>query len=401
MDAHTGLFFPYLHFPNDNWVKLSALYWDKIYRIVPYGYETKRDTDLVKALSQINNAPIAIIHPDGYWDVMQEIKIAFMKLITTDGDKLKVYYGVDNRDQWENDPYTMQYSPEANPKLVYIYDEKIEEELWKFLLESKLATKRSGQGDDTRWIGMHPRMVNVYMAALAEGLASRIQSHPITNDSVNYFAVSGFTFKRLAQVLLDKVKLTTPAPASDDEIEATLATIALRAVMPKDISNTPIDKILLLREKYSGEYGKFQDFIHKIIVEFPNLKNIQGQEFVQDHLDAVYQKEIKPKLDELDDAMNSIGIETIPTVLNLEVKVPTLLTGAGLITGAAIVNPVLGATAAVALGLLKIIGDKRKAIESEIKISDVAYLLHVRDDLTPLGSLDWLNVQARNLMFGV
>ena len=51
MSAQIGLFFPYFHFPSDEWVKVAALYWDKMYRIVPYGYGTLRDTKVVKGLA--------------------------------------------------------------------------------------------------------------------------------------------------------------------------------------------------------------------------------------------------------------------------------------------------------------------------------------------------------------
>jgi hypothetical protein len=77
MPAHIGLYFPYFHFPNDDWVKVSALYWDKLYRIVPYGYQTKRDSDLVKALSDSENDTSLIrdIHPEDYYCPFAEIKI--------------------------------------------------------------------------------------------------------------------------------------------------------------------------------------------------------------------------------------------------------------------------------------------------------------------------------------
>ena len=51
MQARIALFYPYIHFQDDNWLKASALYWDKMGRIVPYSYETVRDSDTVKALA--------------------------------------------------------------------------------------------------------------------------------------------------------------------------------------------------------------------------------------------------------------------------------------------------------------------------------------------------------------
>src|SRR4051812_29243664 len=45
-----GLYYPYIHFKDDAWVKLSALYWEHMARIVPEGYAV-HDSDTVKRLS--------------------------------------------------------------------------------------------------------------------------------------------------------------------------------------------------------------------------------------------------------------------------------------------------------------------------------------------------------------
>ena len=37
--SYAALYYPFIHFKDDNWLKLSALYWDRIGRIVPYSYE--------------------------------------------------------------------------------------------------------------------------------------------------------------------------------------------------------------------------------------------------------------------------------------------------------------------------------------------------------------------------
>lgn len=403
MTAHIGLFFPYFHFPNDEWVKLSALYWDKLYRIVPYGYETQRDSDLVKALANdgmTQTSFISSLHPEDFYPEMEAIKWAFIKLIENHTAELGHHYGVDRRHEWRDDPYTTRFAPQGNPKLAYIYNEKIEHELREVLLMRGLGTTRSDTGPDYHWIGMHPRLANVYMAALAETLAEKTQCHPITHEPKNYFAVSGFTFERLAQVLLEEADFV-PNTMTQEENEAALAVIAFRAVMPRQIQEVPLDKMMALREKYGGEFGKFQEFVHRIVGELPQLTQIEGKAFVHDHLEAEFIKTVQPKLDELEETMNSLGLETLQTFFNLEVKVPSLFLGAGLVTGTTLVNPILGATAAVALGLLKIFGDKRKQVKEAIQKSDVSYLQRIQDDLTPKGSLDWLEVQARKTIFGL
>ncbi len=95
-----------------------------------------------------------------------------------------------------------------------------------------------------------------------------------------------------------------------------LAEVAIQTVVPRNIDSIPVEKIVEIREKYSGQQGIFHDYLQSIIAELPNLKNVENQEFVNDHLDVEFRKKIKPKLDELDDVINSLGIETVPSVLN-------------------------------------------------------------------------------------
>jgi hypothetical protein len=45
-----GLYYPYFHVRDERWLKVAALYWPKIVRIVPAGYQT-RDSDAVRALA--------------------------------------------------------------------------------------------------------------------------------------------------------------------------------------------------------------------------------------------------------------------------------------------------------------------------------------------------------------
>jgi len=398
MSAHIGLYFPYFHFPSDRWLKVSSLYWDKVYRIVPRNYRTEQDTNAVTEFEQHNF--IRSVNPEMYQEDLIFIKNQFLRLILDHEKELAKYYGVSNRDKWPDfEFFNTNAPPTSDPKLAHIFHMKFDHELVGMLMKAGLAVS----DDDSRhvgWIGMHPKLANVYMAALAETLAIRTQTNPLTNEAINYFAMGGFTFERLAQVLLTHARVVRNIP-TPEELESSLAMIAVRAVMPRNIRDVSVDKIFALREKYSGQLGTFQDFVHHIISELPDLNMVEGQQFVYDHLETEYNKKIKPKLDELDDAMNSIGIETIPTIINMQVNVPTLLAGGGLLVGTFSMNPILGATAAVAMGLAKIIGDKRKVIKDEIKKSDVAYLMNIRDDLTPADSLDWLNVQSRKLLFGI
>jgi hypothetical protein len=50
MKSYIALYYPLIHFNDDAWIKLTALYWDKMGRIVPRGYRPS-DSDTVKRLA--------------------------------------------------------------------------------------------------------------------------------------------------------------------------------------------------------------------------------------------------------------------------------------------------------------------------------------------------------------
>jgi len=46
MTNYSGLYYPFIHFKDEAWLKLTALYWDQMVRIVPKKYEL-HDSDTV------------------------------------------------------------------------------------------------------------------------------------------------------------------------------------------------------------------------------------------------------------------------------------------------------------------------------------------------------------------
>ena len=410
MTTHIGIYFPSLHLPPDRWLKVTALYWDKIYRIIPRSLRISKDKDSRTARELEGHGFIGSVHPEDFPEDLYALKIEFVKLILAHEDELVKHYGVENRSPWLGDDLSLlewaalkesiRLKENIRPRLQPVHFDKLDYELQRMLAYRGLASIGDESGPNSGWLGMHHKLSDVYMAALAEVISVRAQASPLTDKAINYFAMGGFTFERLAQVLLKDARIATGTLA-EEELEAGLASIATTAVMPRNISAVPVKKIIALRERYAGQLASFQKLVEQTISELPSLKLVEGQQFVHDHLEVQYKKTIKPKLDELDDSMKSIGIDTIPTIINMDINVPSMLLAGGLLAGAASGHPILGATAAVALGLSKVIADKRKAIRDKINQSDVAYLMNLRDDLTPAGSLQRLNRQSRKLILGV
>ena len=65
------------------------------------------------------------------------------------------------------------------------------------------------------------------------------------------------SIERLAQALLDDSPLLDSGPTAS-EIEAVLVSVAFRTIVPKNLAELKVDKILAFRDKYPKERAKFQ-----------------------------------------------------------------------------------------------------------------------------------------------
>ena len=200
-------------------------------RIVPAGYVV-RDTIEVKELrdggfvQEVQPAP-----------AIEAVTALFRELIKTQGDALAAKYGVANRDGWPEDPHTAAHAPpETDRRLAYVFGEKMSPELANDLYACGLTTSRSY---DPRWVGMHPRLADLYMTALAERLAPELGAHPLTDKTFDHVAVSGLTMERLAAALLGTTS-SGKCPRQERELEQIMVSIAFRYVVPLHPDAIPV-----------------------------------------------------------------------------------------------------------------------------------------------------------------
>jgi hypothetical protein len=375
MTTYQALYYPFIHFRDDRWVKLAALYWDRVGRIVPNDYVTE-DSDTVKALGSF----VDVLRPSS---VPGKVGQAFAQFITEYGPKLKERYAVSLRDSWPALPEAQRPpkpgGPSGNdPRLGYIYYEKLSEEVRHAMMDSGLAfTDTRGE----RWFGMHPRLAWVYMTALAEQLAAKRGLRPLTDDTRDHVAVSGLSMERLAEALLDEVSLVDPTPGHT-EIETVLVSVAFQAVVPKDLDKVPVDKILEFREKYPNERRNFQDATAGLLKSREWLKSISDRSVLEDRLHDEYDKIWAAKLAELREKMNELAIGTALSCFNLKAALPAGAAAAATSMGLTL-NPVASGVSGLAFGAILVIRDKQKDAKKELGASEVSYLYRMEQDLTP------------------
>lgn len=96
-----GLYYPYIHFRDENWVRFAALYWDELHRIVPAD-DTPEDSLLIQELRQTGGIHhggfIKPIDPaeqrNGRKSASQVVGTALTEFIKSNKHKLKQRYSV-------------------------------------------------------------------------------------------------------------------------------------------------------------------------------------------------------------------------------------------------------------------------------------------------------------------
>src|SRR2546427_7238725 len=136
MAPYQALYYPFIHFKTDAWVKMAALYWDKLGRIVPDEYET-HDSDTVKDLgSFVVNLPPFVANP--------AFDDAFLEFIADYGSKLQAYR-LSLKDTWQLLPEEQRPPKPGGPsgndaRLGYIYHQKMSPHVYDALNQSGLAS---------------------------------------------------------------------------------------------------------------------------------------------------------------------------------------------------------------------------------------------------------------------
>lgn len=399
MGDHIGLYYPHFAFPDDGWMKLAALYWDKLGRIIPPDY-TPPDSDTVQRLQE------ALSFTKDFtpsWNDTLEVSEMFSKLLFFYGHDLFQVYGI-HRPVPEN----------RGDNLSYVYsDLKMSHQLVELLRRNGLAVDadahRASEVFPHKLVGMHPKLASIYMEALAEQMATSRELHPVTNSVRDHIVVGGYTLGRLTRALLSDDfpqsryldRMIHNTPTMGEEIACQMATIALQSVLPKDIASVPVEKIIQVRQQHRAELTAFQEHIYELTTTLDGIQQIDDLKALQAHLETAYEREIKPQVDDLRKYMKSLAIDTVTGILNIKVALPPLLAGTGAALHLAPVPPEVAGTAAIACSVFPVLQKKRREVRATVHKSPVAYLLYTEEGLTPTGVVTKVKQTTRRLLFGV
>ncbi len=67
-----------------------------------------------------------------------------------------------------------------------------------------------------------------------------------------------------------------------------MATIAFQSVLPHDITNVPVQKIVQLRQEHSIELTALQTHIREFVAKLDTIQQINDSKALRDHLEVAY-----------------------------------------------------------------------------------------------------------------
>jgi hypothetical protein len=452
-----GLYYPFIQFRNDSWLKLAALYWDRIGRIVPPGYELQ-DPDTVLRL-QGELGFVTNLAPSD--EAMDGVSREFLRLMADHGPELSELYsvrgGTPSRDQegqsarvsapdqrtpsappsrypapwtnsgwiertpsvppsrdqgsapWGNAPgrpttrgprWQVPVDPSLvagnDPRLAYIYASgKMTPRLESALVDEGLGVPVRAHG----LIGMHPQLAFVYMHALASKMATSVM-YPLTDDDFDH-AAAGCAAGRIAEALLG-FSTGGPQRAGDAEDPALeFAMLALQSVIPKDISSLPVQKIIEVRRRHADELAAFQQATQAIIDSLPEAVASASPDVAALYLQSLYEKTLEPELRRLKAGLSRSGVDSVIGSMGVKVAAPPELATSGaaiLGIGALHLNPVMMGAGAVVLCLVPRIRRQRSEAKQLRASSPAAYLLRLEEGLKPRSLARGVTTEAKRLM---
>jgi hypothetical protein len=188
-----GLYYPYFHIRDERWLKIAALYWPKIIRVVPDGYPTANDTDCARVLID----ELDFIERQSPGSSVQAVAPRFLELLDNPDPRLSRTFRM---------PGTGNLAPIIDRRLTAVRSNQIDPHLASALIEHQwalrvyslsdsaagvhLGTSPVSEPEGPGWIAMDPRLVTVYTSVLAEDVAIANRLQPTTDQMVPYTVAS-------------------------------------------------------------------------------------------------------------------------------------------------------------------------------------------------------------------
>ncbi|WP_405720601.1 DUF6236 family protein [Streptomyces sp. NBC_01537] len=402
-----GLYYPYIHFRNEEWLKTAALYWPQLARVVPADYElfdlrtTRALIDQLDFIVPVEPEPAAQAVAPMFLDVIARHAEDLRRLYSNQLSDVRNWQaaGVDIPDPRyvSADPSPPQPGSGSRPHVGGVvagtYWEEVTPELRDALFDSGLAveTRLSRYTPDARyyrWVAMDVGLAWVYKCAFVEELARQGRFAPTTDEPTAHIASNGWDSDRITTALLGGAAGPSVTPSAGDvELASHVGMLAIRIAIPEFLSEVRVEKIIKLRQDYKAEFDAFTSAVTETVADLRSeLVGVSLPASREAFLRKEVGKRFETPLEDLRKAMRGLYLGTVYSAANLKFELPGTVAalgggaaGGNALAGQPLLGTALGAAFAVA-GLHRSAAQQRRALLSG---STVAYLLSVESGLQP------------------
>lgn len=270
-----ALYYPYIEFPNESWLKTACLYWDSISTIVPDGtrpYASPNSSILydAKILS-----PLFVDHNLNELSVVADDVLSY--LLSTDGQAFVNQLALTQSEKVK----VNNFSKQNNWSL--IHDLKFQRGFIHELQHLGLTGGVHGH-----WIQVPTTFAHYYMTILATHLAGARGKSLLTDTIPAEKVATNATLGASYTVPYNSRKV--PARIA----EGILASLVLKTI---DLGpKTPISKIIKFREKHNIDLGRFRASVRELV----NTLNFDiDPDLLSSHVNTVYSDKVLPSIEDL------------------------------------------------------------------------------------------------------
>jgi hypothetical protein len=408
--SDVALYFPYVNFPGDSWVKAAALHWPNLGRIRPLGYYDLRDSDTVKRLrdeldfivevrpgwgrqSWVDDDVLARVSRPGVardrrLGTGDQVDALFFDFLDRYKDELIPRYGaealgVESFKTW--DVYA-ELLP-LDPRLEKVHPGKMSSGLARRLADAGLLVSRSYQwrrasdgkvlhvGD----LAMHRRLAGLYLAILADVVARENGMTPVTDQPVVCAVTSGWTIEAMARVLLAEDAETAAEGRTD--YSHVFAVLALQTVLPRDLAEVPVERIIEARRRLLPQLMRYREFLDSLTPDFVAISEVRDPEVRAAKLRNHVESKIAQPIEAMERTLGRLGLQPVRAVLTLQTLAPPA--ALGLLADAVHLPPAVtsaGVAAGCLVGAVNSTLDRRRQVAAG---HPAGYLLNLRHELGP------------------
>jgi hypothetical protein len=386
--SQIAVYYPYIHFRDANWLKIAALYWPRMVRIVHPDYPTRNS-----ALVEVLQGELGFVVDHSPASAAQAMVESFTELVNTlPVERFSAWRlprelgGQDPREMSLPEPpeplvdgcvpELEHYGPRewAGPDqlaegiragaLAGVHTSEVAPQLATVLLDTELAVPARGS-----WYAMHPQLAWIYKCRLTEELARRNNLVATTDQMSAHAVMSG---------PLELGVSTGTGSHERSTIADTLGLLSIAAVVPRGIDDVPVEKIVEVRRRFGGQFDRWREYIDAVGADLAEqLGTVESPIVLNAYLSDAVARYAKAPLEDLRRGLVDVGLDGADSAVNSKFELP-----AGLAATALLAQPQLAMAGGVALGAMRL----RRATSSKaraVRTAPSAYLLSVQETFEP------------------